>query len=54
MTRPLALLAFCPWGKRGVSLDVMRRSPKAPNGVNEAMVAALLTDGDATGLTGFR
>lgn len=48
--KTVALLAFSPWGKRGVSLDVMRRSPKAPNGVNEAMVAALLTDGERYGV----
>ena len=37
----VALQSFVPWGMRGLSLDLMRRSPKAPNGVNEAMVAAL-------------
>ncbi|WP_288800061.1 bifunctional lysylphosphatidylglycerol synthetase/lysine--tRNA ligase LysX [uncultured Arsenicicoccus sp.] len=37
-----AVQSFVPWGARGLSLDLMRRSPSAPNGVNEAMVAALV------------
>ncbi|WP_083090398.1 bifunctional lysylphosphatidylglycerol synthetase/lysine--tRNA ligase LysX [Actinomyces vulturis] len=45
-----ALLGFSPWGMRGASLDVMRRSPNATNGVNEAMVAALLTEGPSMGI----
>ena len=39
---PIALQSFVPWGSRGLSLDVMRRSPQAVNGVNEAIVAALV------------
>ncbi|MGW0683643.1 bifunctional lysylphosphatidylglycerol synthetase/lysine--tRNA ligase LysX [Streptomyces sp. NPDC002754] len=39
--RLLALLSFVPWGKDGVSLDLMRRDRSAPNGVTEFMVAEL-------------
>ncbi|MBO9570084.1 MAG: bifunctional lysylphosphatidylglycerol synthetase/lysine--tRNA ligase LysX [Cellulomonas iranensis] len=35
------LLSFVPWGRRGLSLDVMRRSPDAVAGVTELMVAEL-------------
>ncbi|WP_411146694.1 bifunctional lysylphosphatidylglycerol synthetase/lysine--tRNA ligase LysX [Streptomyces sp. x-80] len=37
----IALLSFVPWGKDGISLDVMRRDRTAPNGVMEFMVAEL-------------
>lgn len=40
--RPRALQSFVPWGTRGLSLDLMRRAPDAVNGVNEAIVAALV------------
>ncbi|MDT7789740.1 MAG: lysyl-tRNA synthetase, class [Pseudonocardiales bacterium] len=33
------LLSFVPWGRRGVSLDLMRRDRSAENGLNEYMVA---------------
>lgn len=36
------LLSFVPWGRRGLSLDVMRRSPDAVSGVTEIMVAGLV------------
>ncbi|WP_066906346.1 bifunctional lysylphosphatidylglycerol synthetase/lysine--tRNA ligase LysX [Millisia brevis] len=39
---PRALQSFVPWGTRGLSLDLMRRAPDAVNGVNEAIVAALV------------
>ncbi|MEV7284865.1 bifunctional lysylphosphatidylglycerol synthetase/lysine--tRNA ligase LysX [Streptomyces sp. NPDC093252] len=45
---PLALLSFVPWGRDGVSLDLMRRDRSAPNGVMEFMVAELC--GAAPGL----
>ena len=38
----LGVLSFVPWGARGLSLDVMRRSPDAENGLVETMVVALL------------
>ncbi|MFD9000208.1 bifunctional lysylphosphatidylglycerol synthetase/lysine--tRNA ligase LysX [Streptomyces sp. NPDC059582] len=39
--RLLALLSFVPWGRDGVSLDLMRRDRTAPNGVMEFMAAEL-------------
>ncbi|AEW97782.1 MULTISPECIES: bifunctional lysylphosphatidylglycerol synthetase/lysine--tRNA ligase LysX [Streptomycetaceae] len=39
--RTVALLSFVPWGRDGISLDVMRRDRAAPNGVMEFMVAEL-------------
>lgn len=35
----MAVLQFVPWGKKSLSLDVMRRSPDAETGVNELMIA---------------
>ena len=40
----VALLSFVPWGRTGISLDVMRRSPDSPNGIVEYMVAQLMED----------
>ncbi|MFE0102094.1 bifunctional lysylphosphatidylglycerol synthetase/lysine--tRNA ligase LysX [Streptomyces sp. NPDC059009] len=37
----LALLSLVPWGKDGISLDLMRRDRTAPNGVMEFMVSEL-------------
>jgi lysyl-tRNA synthetase, class II len=39
------ILSFVPWGSDGFSLDVMRRSPRADNGVTELMVTALMAAG---------
>ncbi|KOV64663.1 bifunctional lysylphosphatidylglycerol synthetase/lysine--tRNA ligase LysX [Streptomyces sp. MMG1121] len=39
--RLLALLSLVPWGRDGVSLDLMRRDRAAPNGVMEFMIAEL-------------
>jgi lysyl-tRNA synthetase, class II len=39
------VLSLVPWGRRGLSLDLMRRSPDAENGVIEAMVAELVAAG---------
>lgn len=36
-----ALLSFVPWGRHGLSLDLMRRDSTAENGLTEFMVAAL-------------
>lgn len=38
----VAFQSYVPWGRHGLSLDLMRRSKQAVNGVNEAMVAALM------------
>ena len=37
-----AFLSFVPWGRQGISLDLMRRDRAAENGVNEYLVAALI------------
>ncbi|MFD1213254.1 phosphatidylglycerol lysyltransferase domain-containing protein, partial [Arthrobacter sp. GCM10027362] len=47
----VGLLSFVPWGRRGLSLDLMRRAPDAPNGTIELMVAALLEQGTSLGIT---
>ncbi|GAA3662085.1 bifunctional lysylphosphatidylglycerol synthetase/lysine--tRNA ligase LysX [Nocardioides ginsengisoli] len=41
----LALLSFVPWGTSGISLDLMRRNPDAPNGVIEYLVSNLAEHG---------
>lgn len=38
----VALMTFLPWGRSGLSLDLMRRSLAAPNGVNEFLIAELM------------
>ncbi|MBC9823802.1 bifunctional lysylphosphatidylglycerol synthetase/lysine--tRNA ligase LysX [Terrabacter sp. MAHUQ-38] len=38
----VGVLSLVPWGRSGASLDVMRRSPDAPNGVTELMVTELM------------
>lgn len=42
----VAQLSFVPWGSDGLSLDLMRRGPEAPNGAVEAMVAHLCSGED--------
>ncbi|MFI1678008.1 bifunctional lysylphosphatidylglycerol synthetase/lysine--tRNA ligase LysX [Streptomyces sp. NPDC020607] len=46
----LALLSLVPWGKDGISLDLMRRDRAAPNGVMEFMVAELCAAAPRTGV----
>lgn len=41
----VAMLSLVPWGSDGVSLDLMRRDPQAPNGVVELMVSELASRG---------
>ncbi|MFB7595364.1 bifunctional lysylphosphatidylglycerol synthetase/lysine--tRNA ligase LysX [Streptomyces sp. NPDC056160] len=48
--RLLALLSFVPWGRHGVSLDLMRRDRTAPNGIMEFMVAELCAAAPALGV----
>jgi len=48
--RLLALLSFVPWGRDGVSLDLMRRDRSAPNGVMEFMVAELCATAPKLGI----
>ncbi|MFI5617265.1 bifunctional lysylphosphatidylglycerol synthetase/lysine--tRNA ligase LysX [Streptomyces sp. NPDC051567] len=46
----IALLSFVPWGRDGISLDLMRRDRAAPNGVMEFMVAELCAQAPALGV----
>ncbi|MFE0177309.1 bifunctional lysylphosphatidylglycerol synthetase/lysine--tRNA ligase LysX [Streptomyces sp. NPDC059002] len=46
----LALLSLVPWGKDGISLDLMRRDRSAPNGVMEFMVAELCAAAPKSGV----
>ena len=39
------MLSMVPWGRRGLSLDLMRRSRDSENGLVEAMVAELVSVG---------
>lgn len=47
----VAVLSFSPWGRTGASLDLMRRSPQAPNGCVELMVTELCDAADEIGIT---
>ncbi len=38
----MALLQYVPWGPKGLSLDLMRRSPQADSGVNELLIDATI------------
>jgi lysyl-tRNA synthetase class 2 len=38
----MALLQYVPWGAKGLSLDLMRRSPQADSGVNELLIDATI------------
>ena len=49
--RPVGVLSLSPWGPDGVSLDLMRRNPAAPNGTMELMVADLVRQGGDLGIT---
>ncbi|MDT7802052.1 MAG: lysyl-tRNA synthetase, class [Actinomycetota bacterium] len=43
------LLSFVPWGRRGLSLDLMRRDRDAENGLNEYMIAEVVAAGQVLG-----
>lgn len=43
-------LSFVPWGRTGLSLDLMRRDPSADNGLIEFMVSALARDATRLGV----
>jgi lysyl-tRNA synthetase class 2 len=47
----VGMLSFVPWGPSGLSLDLMRRSPKSPNGTVELMVSELLQQADTVGVS---
>jgi lysyl-tRNA synthetase class 2 len=45
-----AFLSFVPWGRNGLSLDLMRRDPAADNGLVELMVSSLAERAGAFGV----
>lgn len=47
---PAALLSLVPWGRRGVSLDLMRRDRRSINGLVEALVTTLVERAPEFGL----
>ncbi|MEE3852314.1 bifunctional lysylphosphatidylglycerol synthetase/lysine--tRNA ligase LysX [Gordonia sp. LSe1-13] len=47
----VGMLSFVPWGRTGVSLDVMRRDRGAVNGVVETMVTELARNSEQFGVT---
>lgn len=47
----VAMLSLVPWGTNGVSLDLMRRSPRSPNGTIELMVSELCMQAEDIGIT---
>lgn len=49
--RVVGMLSFVPWGRRGVSLDLMRRDRSGINGVVETMVTELCRGADQYGIT---
>lgn len=44
------VLTFVPWGANSLSLDLMLRHPKAPNGANELMISELMAFGRDNGI----
>lgn len=49
--RVLGMLSLVPWGRTGVSLELMRRDPGAPNGVMELMISQLALNSEQYGVT---
>ncbi|SUA74828.1 Lysylphosphatidylglycerol biosynthesis bifunctional protein LysX [Nocardia otitidiscaviarum] len=49
--RVLGMLSLVPWGRTGVSLDLMRRDPEGPNGIMELMISQLALNSDQYGIT---
>ncbi|ALG83327.1 bifunctional lysylphosphatidylglycerol synthetase/lysine--tRNA ligase LysX [Gordonia phthalatica] len=47
----IGMLSFVPWGRSGVSLDLMRRDRKGPNGIVETMVSELARNAESVGVT---
>ena len=47
----VAMLSLVPWGNNGASLDLMRRSPRSPNGTIELMVSELCMQCEGIGVT---
>ncbi|GAA3029135.1 bifunctional lysylphosphatidylglycerol synthetase/lysine--tRNA ligase LysX [Gordonia defluvii] len=49
--RSVGMLSFVPWGRTGVSLDVMRRDRSSVNGIVELMVVELMLQAEEFGIT---
>lgn len=49
--RVLGMLSLVPWGRTGVSLDLMRRDRQSPNGVMELMISKLALNSEQYGIT---
>ncbi|AZG46926.1 bifunctional lysylphosphatidylglycerol synthetase/lysine--tRNA ligase LysX [Gordonia insulae] len=47
----VGMLSFVPWGRTGVSLDVMRRDRDSVNGIVETMVTELAKNSEQYGIT---
>ncbi|MFC4741835.1 bifunctional lysylphosphatidylglycerol synthetase/lysine--tRNA ligase LysX [Gordonia hankookensis] len=47
----VGMLSFVPWGRTGVSLDVMRRDRGSVNGIVETMVTELAKNSEQYGIT---
>lgn len=50
ITQTRAVLQFVPWGPAGLSLDLMRRDPKADPGMNEFLISAMLERAASMGI----
>ncbi|WP_416276973.1 bifunctional lysylphosphatidylglycerol synthetase/lysine--tRNA ligase LysX [Nocardia sp. alder85J] len=49
--RVWGMLSLVPWGRTGVSLDLMRRDPQGPNGIMELMISQLALTSEQYGIT---
>ncbi|WUD63105.1 bifunctional lysylphosphatidylglycerol synthetase/lysine--tRNA ligase LysX [Nocardia sp. NBC_00511] len=49
--RVLGMLSLVPWGRTGVSLDLMRRDRSGPNGLMELMISRLALTSEQYGIT---
>lgn len=49
--RVLGMLSLVPWGRTGVSLDLMRRDRTSPNGIMELMISRLALTSEQYGIT---
>ncbi|MVU79808.1 bifunctional lysylphosphatidylglycerol synthetase/lysine--tRNA ligase LysX [Nocardia sp. ET3-3] len=47
----LGMLSLVPWGRTGVSLDLMRRDRTGPNGLMELMISRLALNSEQYGIT---
>ncbi|WP_232425388.1 phosphatidylglycerol lysyltransferase domain-containing protein [Pseudofrankia inefficax] len=47
---PRGMLLFVPWGRDGMSLDLMLRDPQADNGVTELLIVSAVRSGKELGI----